>query len=56
MKTLNEQISDIKNGKGSKTMKKEALVKLGLRKHEIDIVLADLPKQVRESFKFYVWR
>ena len=52
MKTLKEQISDIKNGKGSKTMKKEALVKLGLRKHEIDIVLADLPKQVRESFKF----
>ena len=52
MKTLNEQISDIKNGKGSKTMKKEALIKLGLRKHEIDIVLADLPKQVRESFKF----
>ena len=52
MKTLNEQISEIKSGKGSKTMKKEALIKLGLRKHEIDIVLADLPKQVRESFKF----
>lgn len=52
MKTLNEEIQDIKNGKGSKTMKKEALIKLGLRKHEIDIILADLPKQTRESFKF----
>ena len=52
MKTLNEEIQDIKNGKGSKTMKKEALIKLGLRKHEIDIVLADLPKHVRESFRF----
>lgn len=52
MRTLSEEIQDIKNGKGSKTMKKEALIKLGLRKHEIDIVLADLPKHVRESFKF----
>lgn len=52
MRTLSEEIQDIKNGKGSKTMKKEALIKLGLRKHEINIVLADLPKQVRESFKF----
>lgn len=52
MKTLDEEIRDIKNSKGSKTMKKEALVKLGLRKHEIDIVLADLPKQVRERFRF----
>lgn len=52
MKTLNEEIQSIKSGKGSKTMKKEALIKLGLRKHEIDIVLADLPKQVREAFRF----
>ena len=49
---MNEEIQDIKNGKGSKATKTEALIKLGLRKHEIDIVLADLPKQVRESFKF----
>lgn len=46
MKTLDEEIREIKNGKGSKTMKKQALIKLGLRKHEIDIVLADLPKAV----------
>lgn len=52
MKSLNEEIQEIKNAKGTKTMKKEALIKLGLRKHEIDIVLADLPKQVRESLKF----
>ena len=44
MKTLSEEISEIKNDKGSKTMKKQALIKLGLRKHEIDIVLSDLPK------------
>ena len=46
MKTLSEEIREIKNGKGSKTMKKQALIKLGLRKHEIDIVLSDLPKAV----------
>lgn len=52
MKSLNEEIQDIKTGKGSKTSKKEALIKLGLRKHEIDIILSDLPKQVAERFKF----
>ena len=52
MKSLNEEIQDIKTGKGSKTLKKEALIKLGLRKHEIDIILSDLPKQVTERFKF----
>lgn len=52
MKSLNEEIQDIKTGKGSKTSKKEALIKLGLRKHEIDIILSDLPKQVTERFKF----
>lgn len=52
MKSLNEEIQDIKTGKGSKTSRKEALIKLGLRKHEIDIILSDLPKQVTERFKF----
>ena len=52
MKSLNEEIQDIKTGKGSKASKKEALIKLGLRKHEIDIILSDLPKQVTERFKF----
>lgn len=52
MKTLDEEIRDIKNMKGSKSLKKEALVKLGLRKHEIDIVLADLPKPVSTRYRF----
>ena len=52
MKTLDEEIRDIKNMKGSKTLKKEALIKLGLRKHEIDIVLADLPKPLPMRYRF----
>lgn len=34
MRTLSEEIRDIKNGKGSKTMKKEALIKLGHDRHK----------------------
>lgn len=52
MKSLNEEIQEIKNAKDTKTMKKKALIKLGLRKHEIDIILQDLPSQARETFKF----
>ena len=35
MKTLNEQVDEIKNMKGSKATKKAAFIKLGLRKYEI---------------------
>lgn len=52
MKTLNEEIQDIKNMKGSKSAKKEAFIKLGLRKYEIELLLSELPKQVREVHKF----
>lgn len=52
MKTLKEQVEDIKTGKGSRTSKKEALVKLGLRPYEISLIMAELPKKVRESFIF----
>jgi hypothetical protein len=52
MKTLNEEIQDIKNMKGSKAAKKEAFIKLGLRKYEIELLLSELPKQVREVHKF----
>ena len=52
MKTLDEEIRDIKNMKGTKSLKKEALIKLGLRKHEIEIVLADLPKPVSTRYHF----
>ena len=49
MKTLNEEIQEIKNMKGSKAAKKEAFIKLGLRKYDIEILLSDLPKQIRET-------
>lgn len=52
MKTLKEQVEEIKIGKGSRTSKKEALVKLGLRPYEISLIMAELPKKVRESFVF----
>lgn len=52
MKTLNEEIQEIKNMKGSKSAKKAAFVKLGLRKYEIELLLSELPKQVRETHKF----
>lgn len=52
MKTLNEEIQEIKNMKGSKTAKKEAFIKLGLRKYDIEILLSELPKPIREIHKF----
>ena len=52
MKTLNEEIQEIKNMKGSKAVKKEAFIKLGLRKYEIELLLSELPKPVREVHKF----
>lgn len=52
MKTLNEEIQEIKNMKGSKAAKKEAFIKLGLRKYEIELLLSELPKQIREVHKF----
>lgn len=52
MKTLKEQVEDIKMGKGSRTSKKAALIKLGLRPYEISLIMTELPKQVRESFVF----
>lgn len=52
MKTLNEEIQEIKNMKGSKAAKKEAFIKLGLRKYEIELLLSELPKPVREVHKF----
>lgn len=52
MKTLNEEIQEIKNMKGSRATKKAAFVKLGLRKYEVELLMADLPKPIRESYKF----
>lgn len=47
MKTLKEQVEEIKNMKGSKSAKKAAFVKLGLRKYEVELLMAELPKPVR---------
>lgn len=52
MKTLKEQVEEIKSMKGSKAAKKAAFVKLGLRKYEIELLLSELPKPVREVHKF----
>lgn len=52
MKTLKEQVEEIKNMKGSKAAKKAAFVKLGLRKYEVELLMAELPKPVRETHKF----
>lgn len=52
MKTLKEQVEEIKAGKGTKTYKKEALIKLGLRPYEISLIMAELPKVVRENHVF----
>ena len=38
--TLSQEVELIKNGKGSKAIKREALIKLGLRANEVAYVLA----------------
>lgn len=40
MNTLNETIKSIVNGKGSKAMKTAALIKLGIRAHEMPIIFS----------------
>ena len=52
MKTLKEQVEEIKNMKDSKSAKKAAFVKLGLRKYEVELLMAELPKPVRETHRF----
>lgn len=52
MKTLKEQVEEIKNMKGSKATKKAAFVKLGLRKYEVELLMAEMPKTIRETHKF----
>lgn len=56
MKTLNEQVSDIKSANTSKASKKAALVKLGITPYEIEIILsgADCNIATRSSFTFGV--
>lgn len=52
MKTLKEQVEEIKNMKGPKSAKKAAFVKLGLRKYEVELLMSELPKTIRETHKF----
>lgn len=46
MKTLKEQVEEIKNMKGSRAAKKAAFVKLGLRKYEVELLMAEMPKAI----------
>lgn len=50
MKTLNEQVNEIVNGKGSKTAKSISLVKLGLTSYEIKLMLGDINVSKKTKF------
>ena len=52
MKTLNEEINDIKTMKATKTAKAQALFKLGLRKHEVELILSQMTKAAAERVSF----
>lgn len=52
MKTLNEEIDEIKKMNCPISQKKSALVKLGLRKYDIEVLLADMPRPIRETHSF----
>lgn len=49
MKTLNEQVNEIKNAKISKNAKRLSFIKLGLRPYEISLLMSDLPKAERKT-------
>ena len=50
MRTLNEQVNEIVNGKGSKTAKSISLVKLGLTPYEIKLMLGDINVSKKTKF------
>lgn len=50
MRTLNEQVNEIVNGKGSKTAKSISLVKLGLTSYEIKLMLGDINVSKKTKF------
>lgn len=54
MKTLNEQVNEIKVANTSKASKKAALAKLGITPYEISIILADVEGKVSGRFTFGV--
>lgn len=52
MKTLNEQVNEIVNGKGCKAVKKASLIKLGLTSFEIDSIILSATKAKKAGKKF----
>ncbi len=54
MKTLNEQVNEIKVAKTSMASKKAALAKLGITPYEISIILSGVEGEVRGRFTFGV--
>jgi len=54
MKTLDEQVNEIKVANTSKASKKAALAKLGITPYEISIILADVEGKVSGRFTFGV--
>lgn len=54
MKSLNDEVKDIKSANTSKASKKAALAKLGITPYEISIILADVEGAVTGRFTFGV--
>lgn len=54
MKTLNEQVNEIKAANTSKNSKKAALAKLGITPYEIDLLLEGVECATRGRFTFGV--
>lgn len=52
MKTLSEEINEIKNAKISKTAKRTALAKLGLLKSDVEIVMSSMPAPEARGSRF----
>lgn len=52
MKTLSEEINEIKNAKMSKTAKRTALAKLGLLKSDVEIVMSSMPAPEARGSRF----
>lgn len=51
-KSLNEQINDVVNGKGSRRDKIQALIKLGIRENEVSVLLPVVPHVPQPRFTF----
>lgn len=54
MKTLNEQVNEIKSATMSRNAKKQAYVKLGITPYEISLLLSNEPSAISSGFTFGV--